>query len=93
MAYIITGTATFSSQSNRDAALTRLNDAIASYSLTSRTTVGFPAGIGTPDTTTITVSFEGGTDDANAAAISNAIYDAWVSKNRQTRGYLSVSKI
>lgn len=93
MPYIITGTATFSNQANRDAALARVNTAISSYpQLSAYTTPGFSAGVATPTTTTMTVSFIDGTDDATAAAIAKAIYDAWVASNRHTQGFLSINR-
>jgi response regulator of citrate/malate metabolism len=92
MAIYITGTLTFSTQANRDAALTRINTAIAPYSYTTVATT-FAAGITTPTTTTITVSIDGFEDAATAATVAKALYDAAVSVNRHTSGYLSVSKV
>lgn len=91
MAQMITGTATFSSQANRDAALTRVNAVISSYSLTAIPAVGFSAGVTTPTTTTMSVSFTDLALDGQIAA--KAIYDAWVQSNRHTSGWLALSSI
>lgn len=93
MPYIITGTATFSTQANRDAALTRVNNALASFSYSNLATPGFSAGIQTPTTTTITISIQDGVSDTTAAALAKAIYDAWTSSNRHSSGFLSINKI
>lgn len=92
MAYVITGTLTFSTQANRDAALTRINTALSGYSYTNLATI-FSAGVATPTTTTITISIQDGTDDQVAASIAKSIYDAAVATNRHTLGYLSVNKV
>lgn len=92
MAYIITGTLTFASQANRDAARTRINAAVALHAFTTRTTV-FPAGVNNSGTTIITISVDAGNDANVALALSKDIYDAAVALNRQTAGYLSVNKI
>ena len=96
MPYIITGTATFSSQANRDAAVTRVNTAIAPYvsagTISPFATPGFSAGLNTPTTTTMTVSYSVGTEDTTAATVAKAVYDAWIASNRHTVGYLSVNK-
>jgi hypothetical protein len=92
MAYIITGTFTFSSQANRDAARTRLDAALLAYSYTPLATA-FTAGITNPTTTTMTVSILDGNDGNTAAAMSKSIYDALVVSNRHTAGFLSVNKI
>lgn len=89
MAYVITGTATFSTQARRDAARTRVDAAIAAFSFINRSTV-FTAGITHPTTTTMTVSIE---TDVNPGELGKAIYDAWVQSNRHDSGYLSVNKI
>ena len=91
MAYTITGTLTFSTQTNRDAALSRINTALSSYTY-SNVSTAFAAGVATPTTTTITISIQDGTDDVLAGAIAKAIYDAAVSSNRHTSGFLSVNK-
>jgi hypothetical protein len=93
MAYIITGTATFSNQNNRDSALGRVNTALAGYSITDIQTLGFTAGINTPTSTTMTISISCGDDDNVCAEISKAIYGAWTQSNRHTQGYLSMNKV
>lgn len=92
MAYIITGTLTFSSQANRDAARTRINTALASHAFSTRTTV-FPGGVNNSGTTIITISLDAGGDSSAALALSKDIYDAAVQSNRPSAGYLSVNKI
>ena len=92
MAYTITGTLTFSTQANRDAALGRINTAMSSYTYTAIATT-FAAGVATPTTTTITISIQDGTDDQTASSLANAIYSAATSSNRHTSGYLSVNKV
>jgi hypothetical protein len=95
MVYIISGTATFSSQANRDAARTRLDSALLSYSLTSYATT-FTAGIAQPTTTTMTVSFSFDGDHTSVSNAAKAIYDAWIGTGgtaRHTLGFLSVSKV
>lgn len=92
MTYTITGTATYASQANRDAARTRVDTAMSGYGVGNATTV-FSAGINNPTTTTMTVSVQILTEDpALASEIQKAIYDAWTLTNRNTSGYLSVSK-
>lgn len=90
MPYIITGTATFSSQANRDAARTRLDAAIATYNLINVTTV-FNPGITHPTTTTMTISVD--VDGHDPGAVHKSIYDAWVASNRPVTCYLSVNKV
>lgn len=92
MPYLITGTATFSSQANRDAALTRVNAVLPGFSYSEVATT-FQAGVKTPTATTITFSLMDGEDGAVAAALSKAIYDALIQSNRQTSGYLSVNYV
>ena len=92
MAYTITGTLTFSSQANRDAALTRLNTALSAYSYTNWASV-FAAGITTPNTTTITISIKDGESGEMAKEIAEALKAAAVASNRHTSGYLSVNKV
>lgn len=91
MAYTITGTFTFSTQANRDAAKTRLDTALFAYSYTNFASV-FTAGIALPNTTTLTVSIQDGNTESTAMAMSKAILDAIVASNRHTAGYLSVNK-
>ena len=94
MPYTITGTATFSSQANRDSARTRLDTALLAYSLVNTATVAFSAGITQPTTTTMTVSFTV-PDGTDAGLVAKAIYDAWIGTGgaaRHTLGYLSVNK-
>jgi hypothetical protein len=93
MAYLITGTATFSSQANRDAAVTRVQTAISGLPLTDTATIGFLAGLVNPTTTTMTVSYTVAGDDSAAMDAAKAIYGAWVTTNRNTSGYLSVNKL
>lgn len=90
--YVITGTVTFSSQANRDAALTRVNNAVSGFTYTNVATV-FTGGINTPNTTTITFSIVAGENQTDAATLTKTIYDALTSANRQTSGYLSVNLI
>lgn len=95
MVYIITGTATFSSQANRDAARTRLDAALLAYSLSAYATT-FTAGITHPTTTTMTVSFSFDGDQDTMVAAAKSIYDAWIGTGgaaRHTTGYLSVNKV
>jgi hypothetical protein len=93
MAYTITGTATFSSTAFRDAALSRVQTAVASYTYNNVATPGFSAGIQTPTATTLTVSIQNGNDDsAAAAALAKAIYDAWTASNRHSSGFLSINR-
>ena len=92
MAYIITGTVTFSSQANRDAALTRVNAVLPGFQYTPVSTV-FNSGVNTPNNTTITFSFDAGSDGAYASNLSKSIYDALVQSNRHNSGYLSVNKV
>jgi hypothetical protein len=93
MAYVITGTLTFSSQANRDAARSRIDTAISVYNYTNRSGTIFTAGIAHPTTTTLTISVESGNDDSTAASFAAAIYNAAVQSNRHSSGYLSVNKL
>ena len=92
MPYIIAGTVTFSSQANRDAALTRVNAVLPGFTY-SNVATAFNGGINTPNTTTITFSLSVGVDGDAASTLGKAIYDALVQSNRHTSGYLSVNKV
>lgn len=91
--FAVTGTVTYSSQTNRDAALTRVNSALAAYSYISQTTA-FPGGVNTSGTTVITFSlvFTDSTID-NANACMSAIHTATTSSNRWTSGWISVGAL
>lgn len=90
MRRVITGTATFSSQTNRDNAYSRMTTALASLSYTPFTsTLG--AGVSTSGTTNIIVSIEV-PDVDTGTDVAQAIYDSWTSSNRQSAGYLSVNR-
>jgi hypothetical protein len=93
MTYLITGTATFSTQTNRNSALTRVNAVLAGYQVTDQATLGFDAGVNTPTTTTMTISISCGNDDAMCAQLGRDIYTAWTQSNRHTQGYLSINKV
>lgn len=91
--HTITGTVTYSSQANRDAALTRVNTALTGLTYTNIATT-FGAGILTPTTTTITFSLQIiTTDDDEVRIFRRAIYDALTATNRQTSGWLSSNRI
>jgi hypothetical protein len=92
MAYTITGTLTFSNQSTRDAALTRLNTALSGYTYTNWAST-FTAGVATPTTTTITISIQDGENGETAKAIGEALLAAAVAGTRHSSGYLSVNKV
>lgn len=92
MLYTITGTFTFASQAFRDAAVTRVNNALASYTYTGLTT-SFASGVNNVGTTVFTISLDVGTDPATAASCASALYSALVSTNRNTSGYMSVNKV
>lgn len=92
MPYIITGTVTFSSQINRDAARVRVDTALASHIYTAVTTV-FTPGVNNPTTTTITFSLNGGEDGESARVLGQSILDALVTGTRHTSGYLSINYI
>lgn len=89
MTHIITGTVTFSNQSTRNAALTRVNDAVSGFTYENVATV-FSAGINTPNTTTITFSLQ---SEEAPGTIFDAIMTALVSGTRHTSGYVSMNKI
>lgn len=92
MAYIITANLVFSSQSNRDAARTRIDAAVAAHNVVNRATA-LTAGITNPTTTSITISIQTAIEDGDeAAALGRSIYDAAVVSNRHTSGYLSVNR-
>ena len=63
MRYIIAGTATFSSQANRDAAKARLDTAMAGYTYTAVATT-FTPGINLPNTTSLTISIDADGNEA-----------------------------
>ena len=92
MPYNITGSVTFSSQANRDAALTRVNTALSSYALTNVATV-YPAGVNTSGTTAITISLQDGNDGEFTKSAADAIMSALVQSNRHTSGTLSVNRL
>jgi len=89
MAYIVTASVTFASQANRDAAITRVNTAIASYNKANVATV-FAAGIATPTSTTMTVSME---SLEPPGTLTNAIWAAMTSTGRPTSGFISLNHI
>ena len=92
MPYSVTGPATFSSQANRDAALSRVNSAIAGMAWTGYTTV-FSAGVTTSGTTALNISIAiTDNSDTTAAAVCKAVLDALVLTNRHTSGYIGVNK-
>lgn len=90
MRYIIAGTATFSSQANRDAAKARLDTAMAGYTYTAVATT-FTPGISLPNTTSLTISIDADGNEAVARGIYNDAMTALTSTNRFTAGYLSMS--
>jgi len=88
MQYLLAGSVTFSSQTNRDAALTRVNSALLSYSYTVGTSV-FPSGVNTSGTTVITFSLIfNDIDTANSCL--GSVMAALTASNRHTSGWLSV---
>lgn len=90
MAIIITGTVTFSSQANRDAALARVNAILPDFTYSNVATV-FSGGVNTPNSTTITFSIDRTADGANVGAMANAILSALTQSNRHTSGWISVN--
>lgn len=92
MAIIITGTVTFSSQANRDAALTRVNAILPDFTYTNVPTV-FSSGVKTPNATTITFSIDRSADPANAGVMAKAILSALTQSNRHTSGWISVNNV
>lgn len=93
MSYIIAGTATFSSQANRDAARTRIDAAIASTNYVSYTTT-FTAGVQNPTTTTMTISIKLVTEVSSEAANTlTTLFTELTSSNRPTACYLSLTRM
>lgn len=88
--YTITGTVIYSSQANRDAALTRVNTALVGQSYTNVAT-SLPAGVNTSGTTGLSVSIQI-PDDTLAGSTMKLILDAMVAVNRQTSGYIGVNR-
>jgi hypothetical protein len=88
MAYIVTASVTFASQANRDAAITRVNSAIAAYNYINTATV-FAAGISSPTSTTMTLSME---SLESPGGLTNAIWTAITSTGRPTSGFISLNK-
>jgi hypothetical protein len=92
--HTITGTATFSSQANRDAARTRVNTALLIYTYVNASGTIFTSGITHPTTTTITFALQIETnDDDEVRNFRRAIYDALTAANRHTSGWLSSNKV
>lgn len=92
MRRVITGTATFNNQTNRDAAYSRMNTALVGVSYTPfSSTIG--NGITQPTTTTIIISIEVPDVDTGIDT-ANSIYDAWTSNSnaRNSSGFLSVNR-
>jgi hypothetical protein len=87
MAYIVTSSVTFASQAARDAAVTRVNNAVASYNKVNVTTA-FSAGIATPTSTTMTISME---SLEPPGVLTNAIWAAMTSTGRPTTGWISMN--
>ena len=93
MAYTITGTMTYSSQANRDAARTRLDTALSLMSYTNFTSV-IGTGVANSGTTVINVSISlGDAVSATAAEAMGAVLSAATASNRHTSGYLAVNYI
>lgn len=92
MRRVITGTATFGNQSNRDAAYTRMNNALASIEF-SNFTSALGTGVSTSGTTGIIISIEVPDVDTGIDT-ATAVYNAWTatSNARQNSGYLSVNR-
>jgi hypothetical protein len=93
MPYYITGTATFSSQANRDAARTRADTAVSGLSYVAEAVGSLVAGLTNPTTTTTTVSVRVDGTAAEAYTMSQAILNAWVLSNRHTSGWIGISKV
>lgn len=91
MSRLITGTLTYSNQSNRDAALGRINNALSGYTIENFTTT-LGSGITTPTSTTINISIRVIADEA-ADGAGAAILSAAVQSNRHSSGFLSVNKV
>lgn len=92
MPYIITGSVTYTNQSQRDAAMTRVNTAMTPFVFINATS-SIPAGINTSGTTIITISIQDGEDGVSAKAMLDALFGALVQTNRHTSGYVSVNKV
>lgn len=92
MAYIITSSTTFSSQANRDAALTRVNNALSGETYTNRATT-LAAGVTTSGTTVLNISIEVSSDPGIAGTVGSAVLSALVASNRHTSGYVGVNKV
>jgi hypothetical protein len=88
---IVVASLTYSSATNRNSALTRINSALSGYTYVDFDT-SLPPGINTSGTTGITISID--VEDRDTAFdLAKAIYDASVQSNRHTSGYLSVNRI
>ena len=92
MPYTITGSVTYSSQTNRDAALSRVTTALSGVDWSAFATPTLPAGILSSGTLSITVSIVTLDGDSLAASTMKSILDAFVSSNRHTSGFLAVNK-
>jgi hypothetical protein len=92
MPYTVTGSATFSSQANRDAAQTRVNSAIAGMAWAGYSSA-FTAGVTTSGTTILNISIAiTDNSDVTAANVLKAVIDALVLTNRHTSGWVGINK-
>jgi len=84
MTYLIVANLNYTTQANRNTALTNINNVLAGYTVTSVAS-SQPAGVNTNGTTGITISIE--CNDADANALSAALLPAWTATARVTTGY------
>lgn len=87
--YTITGTGTWSTQTNRNAAVSRVNSALSSYSYSEYATA-YAAGITTTGTAIMNISVT--VEDAYAKAAYDAIALAFQTATKPTTYSVSVNK-
>lgn len=89
--YIVMANATWSTQAARDAALTRMNDAITSYNTKNGTSLVAETTL--PTNTSISVTIDTGEDHVLSAEMFNGAYASWTQTGRFVSGWMSISRI
>jgi hypothetical protein len=88
----VTANLTFSSQANRDAAVGRVNAALAGVPYSPRQNYLTPAGgVVLPTSTTLQISIQVD-ESVDADEVARALFDAITSGTRHTAGWISVNK-
>jgi hypothetical protein len=86
MSYLVYGNLAYSNASNRNTALTNINNTLAGYGVENVAVNGFAAGVNTSGSTGLTISIR--CSDAEVEALRVALKTAWTSGTRATTGHM-----